>query len=26
VRVAAGFRLNAASAEAWIGDAFRKPG
>ena len=26
VRVAAGFRLNAASAEAWIADEFRRPG
>ena len=26
VRVAAGFRLNAASARAWIDDHFRKPG
>ena len=26
VRVAAGFRLSAASAEAWVADAFRKPG
>jgi hypothetical protein len=25
VRVAAGFKLNAASASAWIEDAFRKP-
>ncbi len=26
VRVGAGFRLSAASASAWIGDEFRKPG
>jgi hypothetical protein len=26
VRVAAGFKLNAASARAWIEDGFRKPG
>ncbi len=26
VRVAAGFRLNLASADAWIADGFRKPG
>ncbi len=26
VRVAAAFRLSSASAEAWIGDDFRKPG
>lgn len=26
VRVAAGFRLNGSSAEAWIADGFRKPG
>ena len=26
VRVAAGFRLSNTSAEAWIGDDFRKPG
>ena len=25
VRVAAGFRLSAASAEAWVADGFRKP-
>jgi len=26
VRVAAGFRLNTASATAWIDNGFRKPG
>ena len=26
VRVGAGFKLNATSAQAWIGDGFRKPG
>ena len=26
VRVAAGYRLNAASARAWIEDDFRRPG
>jgi hypothetical protein len=26
VRVSAGFKLNAASAGAWIDDEFRKPG
>ena len=26
VRVAAGFKLNATSALAWIDDEFRKPG
>ena len=26
VRVGAGFKLNAASASAWIDDEFRKPG
>jgi hypothetical protein len=26
VRVAAGYRLSAASAGAWVGDEFRRPG